>query len=145
MNWEIRPVGYSEALFEALLAEAVAEAAPFLFRLRDEWVSGALRFAGKGELLLGAFQGDRLVGCGGISFDPYHARPGLARVRHVYVLSSHRGRGIGRLLMERLLVHARRHFRSLRLTTQRPEAARLYESLGFARAKGPKQTHRLEL
>jgi GNAT superfamily N-acetyltransferase len=142
---DVRPVGYLEALFEPLFAEAAAEDAQFLFRLRDEWESGELRFDGEGELLLGAFRDERLVGCGGISFDPYNPRPGLGRVRHVYVLSGHRGQGIGRLLMERLLAHARRHFRCLRLTTQRPEAAGLYVSLGFAPVGGPKQTHRLEL
>lgn len=144
MSVEIRPVGYSKALFEPLLAEAEAEGALFLFRLRDEWESGELRFDGEGELLLGAFRGDRLAGCGGISRDPYALEPGLGRVRHVYVLSGDRRQGIGRALMERLLDHGGECFERLRLTTQRPEAARLYESLGFAPAQSPKQTHRLD-
>ncbi len=144
MSVEIRPVEYSEALFEPLLAEAEAEGAPFLFRLRDEWESGELRFGAAGELLLGAFRDDRLVGCGGISRDPYVPQPGLGRVRHIYVLSGHRGQGIGRALMERLLDHGRLHFRRLRLTTQRPEAARLYEGLGFTAVEDTKQTHRLD-
>lgn len=144
MSVEIRPVRYSQALFEPLLAEAETEGAPFLFRLRDEWESGELCFDDKGELLLGAFRGEWLVGCGGISRDPYAPAPGLGRVRHVYVLSGHRGRGIGGALMERLLDHARGHFSRLRLTTQRPEAARLYESLGFAPVQDRNQTHRLD-
>ena len=145
MTVEIRPLEYSQALFEPLLAEAEAEGALFLFRLRDEWESGELRFDGEGELLLGAFRGDRLVGCGGISRDPYAPERGLGRVRHIYVLSGDRGQGIGRALMERLLAHGRAHFRRLRLTTQRREAARLYESLGFAPILDAKQTHRLDL
>ncbi len=145
MNPEIRPVGYAEALFEPLLAEAAAQDAPYLFRLRDEWTSGVLRFSGEGELLLGALRGESLVGCGGISRDPYQPQPGLGRVRHVYVLSGHRGQGIGRALMERLLANGRLHFRHLRLTTERQEAARLYESLGFTPLQEPKQTHQIDL
>ena len=141
----IDPISYSADLFAPMLAEASAEGARFLDRLRDEWLSGTLRFDDPGELLLGAFSVDALVGIGGVSHDPYAPAPGLGRVRHLYVLKHYRGRGIARELMQRLLEHARAHFEVLRLSTNAPEAARLYERLGFRRAAGEKQTHRLEL
>ncbi len=145
MTIEVRPIDFDEGLFAALLEEAETEGGPFLMRLRDDWRSGALRFDRPGELLLGAFDGPRLIGCGGISLDPYAPQPDLGRVRHVYVLSSRRRRGIGRALMERLLAHAAGRFGRLRLSTQRPEAARLYRSLGFAEVPAGKQTHVLNL
>ena len=145
MSLDIRPVRYSEPLFRPLLAEAEEGEALFLFRLRDEWRSGLLRFEGQGEILLGAFAGGDLVGVAGISDDPYEPAPGLGRVRHVYVLKRWRRRGIGRALMERLIAHARGRFTALRLTTRRAEAASLYESLGFIRNEGPKETYRLTL
>jgi GNAT superfamily N-acetyltransferase len=140
----IEIVEFSESLFAPVLAEAPAQGGAFLLRLRDEWADGSLRFDIPGELLLGAFVGSGLVGVGGVSRDPYAPAPGLGRIRHLYVLKSHRGQGIGRALMDRLIKHGRAHFSVLRLSTQAPEAARLYESYGFVRAPAWKQTHRLE-
>jgi GNAT superfamily N-acetyltransferase len=144
MSYEIRPVHWSEPLFGELLAEA-GDDGRFMFRLRDHWIDGSERFDQPGELLLGAFVGGRLVGSAGISHDPYEPEDGLARVRHVYVLTRHRGRGIARALMLQLIEHAREHFSVLRLHTSNPVAARLYESLGFRPASQGRETHRLRI
>lgn len=143
MSLGIRPVAYEQDLFAPLLADAGEEGGTFLFRLRDEWESGALRFEAAGEFLLGAFLEGALVGVAGLSRDPYHPVPGRGRVRHVYVIARHRSRGIGRRLVERVVEGARASFDHLRLATQRPEAASLYESMGFVRAQEPHQTHLL--
>ncbi len=143
MNLDIRPIAYEREMFAPLLAEAAEEGGPFLFRLRDEWESGALRFDAAGEFLLGAFLDGALVGVAGLSHDPYHPAPGRGRVRHVYVMARHRSRGIGRRLVERAVEGARANFDHLRLATRRAEAAALYESMGFVRAEGPHQTHLL--
>lgn len=142
---EIRPIGYSAALFAPMLAEAGADDGAFLLRLRDEWLSGAIRFDKESEILLGAFSDGALVGVGGLSLDPYAPGPGLIRLRHVYVLKAHRRRGIARLLVERLLDHARGRFHLVRLRTRSHGAARLYESLGFIAAARDGETHRLAL
>lgn len=146
MTIVIRPVEYSEPLFAPLLCDGQAHDGAFLLRLRDRWLSGSERFDRAGEILLGAFEGERLIGVAGISHDPYAPAPGLGRVRHVYVLNQYRGRGAGRSLIGRLIAHARGRFEMLRLSTSgRPPASRLYESLGFVRCDGEKQTHRLPL
>ena len=141
MTPDVRPIGLEEPGFAALLAEAEAGDGPFLRRLADEWDNGALRFKRAGEVFLGAFVDGRLAGIGGISHDPYASAPGLCRLRHVYVRASKRGCGIGAALVQRLLDHARRHFEIVRLSTQSPGAARLYERAGFEPVKGIKQTH----
>jgi GNAT superfamily N-acetyltransferase len=139
----IRPVAYSTDLFAPMLDEGLADEGTFLGRLRDEWESGALRFERAGEVLLGAFAGEALAGVGGLSHDPYEPAPGLARIRHVYVLGAHRRAGIGRALVLRLLALARIRFAVVRLRTRNAGAAALYESLGFAPSAGEGETHRL--
>ena len=145
MTIAIVDLGFDEAALAPLIAEGAAGDGPFLVRLRDEWRSGACRFDRPGEFLLGAFEGPRLVGVAGVSLDPYAPADGLGRVRHVYVLKSHRRRGIGRSLMTAILARSRKRFSTLRLRTQRAEAARLYEGMGFVGTDAEGETHRLQL
>ena len=142
-NIELRPTDYSDALFERMLAEA--DDGRFLHRLREQWLNGSERYCEPGELLVGAFDGTELIGVGAISLDPYEPAPGLARLRHVYVRKLRRGQGIGRRVVEHLIEHARGHFRVLRLKTENPDAAALYERLGFACSSEGRETHRLVL
>ena len=139
----IRPVAYSPDLFAPMFAEALVGDGTFLQRLHDEWENGVLRFDRDGEVLLGGFADEALVAVGGLSLDPYGPAPGLVRIRHVYVLRAHRGAGIGRRLVSRLLELARPHFATARLRTRNPSAAALYESLGFAPSARECETHRL--
>lgn len=143
MNINIRPVGYSHEMFAPLLSEAQAQGFTFLDRLRDEWLDGTMRFDRRGEILFGAFVKPDLIGVGGITLDPYSSEPSLGRLRHLYVLDRFRGRGVGRNLVKHILSHARSRFGCVRLFTGRPEAARLYESVGFAPTLAYKETHRL--
>lgn len=145
MSFEIRPVSYCEEAFAPILAEAEQAGGPFMLRVRDEWLSGVQRFDGPEEFLLGAWDGDLLVGVGGVSRDPYDPKPGLGRVRHIYVLRERRGQGIGRALLEALIAGARPNFTVLRLRTRNPAAAALYEALGFLTSASDDETHRLIL
>lgn len=142
-NPEIRRVFYADALFEPLLAECESAGGPFLLRLRDEWGSGATRFDRPNEILLGAFLDGRLVGVGGVTHDPW--QPDIGRLRHLYVLREMRGRGVGRLLVARIVEEAGRAFPVLRLRTRAAAAKRLYESFGFIPTAEPFETHRLGL
>lgn len=45
----------------------------------------------------------------------------------------------------RALAAARAHFKSLRLRTDNPEAARLYERIGFTAVSEDETTHTLQL
>jgi ribosomal protein S18 acetylase RimI-like enzyme len=73
----------------------------------------------------------RLLGVCGLNVDPYAGDERVGRVRHLYVLSTCRGRGVGRQLVRRVIVAAQGRFDELRLRTNNPAAARLYEALGF--------------
>src|SRR5262249_20229100 len=75
---------------------------------------------------------DQAAGCGGVQFfgDEY------AEVKRMYVRPAFRGRGLGRLMLDRLSEHAREHGHTiLRLETgiHQIESIALYEHYGFTR------------
>ena len=128
---EIERVSRLPEDFAGLLEDSERAGLRLLRRLAEEWASGANRFDRPGEALLAARIGGALVGIGGLNVDPYASGPGVGRVRHVYVLSSRRRLGIGQALVEAIVDAARGRFARLHLRTANPEAARLYERLGF--------------
>jgi len=130
---------------DALTAESVAQGYEFLLRLQAEWDSGANRFDGPGEGLFGAFDGPILVAIGGLNRDPFVPNlapdPAVGRIRRVFVGTGCRGCGVGTQLVRALLAEARLHFRHVRLRAVNPDAARLYERLGFLPIADPHATH----
>ncbi|HKC09802.1 MAG TPA: GNAT family N-acetyltransferase [Methylomirabilota bacterium] len=129
-----------------LIAESEAAGLRFVRRLAEEWESGVNRFDRAGEALLGARRGRRLVGVCGLNVDPYAGEARVGRVRHLYVLTAYRRHGVGRQLLDAVIAAAHGPFATLRLSTVNPEAARLYEALGFRRHAGDARcTHVLEL
>src|SRR5207237_3226882 len=78
----------------------------------------------------------RLVGVCGLNVDPYAGDARVGRVRHLYVLTPMRRHGVGRQLVTEVIRAAGGRFDSLRLRTNNPAAARLYEVLGFRAHNG---------
>ena len=116
---------------DALLAESEQAGSRIVRRLVEEWATRANRFDRPGEALFIARIGGQIVGVCGLNLDPYVAEQGVGRVRHLYVMSTHRRFGVGRQLIEAVFAASRGRFNTLRLRTANPEAARLYESFGF--------------
>ena len=114
-----------------LLVASEAEGFQFLRRVVSEWEGGTNRFTGKGEALLGYFVDDRLVAICGLMRDPYQANAAVGRLRNLYVLPEHRGRAIGTQLARHVIDLAESSFKVLRLRAGTPQAAALYERLGF--------------
>ncbi|MET7244530.1 GNAT family N-acetyltransferase [Methylobacterium sp. EM32] len=138
---KIAPLVTLGPLAEPLRAEAEMRRVDFVRRLFEDHAAGANRFDRPGERLLGAWHGGHLVGVGGLNRDPYVADDGIGRLRHVYVLASHRRRGIGAVLVRALLREAEGHFRVVRLRAASAEAAAFYRRLGFQEAAEPNATH----
>lgn len=130
---------------DALLAESEQTGSQIVRRLVDEWASGANRFDRAGEGLFAVRIEGRLVGVCGLNLDPYSAEPRLGRVRHLYVLTAYRRRGIGRQLVAEVIAAARGRFDRLRLSTGNPVAARFYERLGFRSAEAAHCTHVMDV
>jgi GNAT superfamily N-acetyltransferase len=118
-----------------LIADSEAQGLRFVRRLADEWADGVNRFDRPGEALFFARDGSTAVGVGGLNIDPYEDDATVGRVRHLYVLSAYRRRGIGERLVTAIVDAARGRFQALRLLTSNPDAARLYERMGFARRR----------
>ena len=132
-------------LLAAPIAESEAHGLHFVRRLTDEWLNGVNRFDQPGEALFAVRDGADVVAVGGLNIDPYTTEPATGRVRHLYVLAAHRRRGLGERLVTEIIAAARGHFHTLRLSTSNPDAARLYERLGFCpRAGVAKCTHVME-
>jgi aspartate racemase len=142
----IAPLRRPDTELGALVAESEQAGLRFVRRLVEEWASGANRFDGPGEALLGAWIDGQLVGVCGLNVDPFATGARVGRVRHLYVLSSARGGGVGRSLTAEVIRAARGPFDTLRLRTGNATAARLYEALGFRRVDGAADcTHVMEL
>jgi GNAT superfamily N-acetyltransferase len=130
---------------DALLAESEQAGSLIVRRLVDEWARGANRFDRAGEALFAARIEGRLVGVCGLNVDPYSAEAGLGRLRHLYVLSAYRRRGIGRQLVAEVIAAARGRFDRLRLSTRNLEAAQLYERMGFGSTEAAHCTHAMSV
>jgi GNAT superfamily N-acetyltransferase len=119
-----------------LVVESERHGLRFVRRLAEEWTRGANRFDQPGEALFVARIGERVVGVCGLNVDPYAAEPRVGRVRHLYVLSEQRRHGVGRRLVSEVIEVARGRFDRLRLRTEAPGAAQLYQALGFRPSVG---------
>jgi len=129
-----------------LLVDSEAAGSRIVRRLMDEWADGTNRFERPGEALFAAWVVGRLVGVCGLNVDPYAGDDRVGRVRHLYVLTSFRGRGVGRQLVLSVIDSAGSRFDKLRLRTNNEAAARLYMAIGFrADGEGSTCTHVLEL
>jgi GNAT superfamily N-acetyltransferase len=126
---------------EALRAESSQQNFTFLDRLVSDWQAGSNRFDQTGEILLGVFEKAQLIAVGGLNRDPYSEDAATGRVRHIYVVSIWRRRGVGRVLVNRLLEEAQSTFPVIRLRTDTLEAARFYESCGFAKTEDATTSH----
>ena len=147
MHVTIEPVAtLCLAEIEPLVAESERAGWRLVRRLVDEWSAGQNRFDQPVEALLAARHGAELVGICGLNIDPYAADEAIGRVRHLYVAAGWRRRGVGGELVERIVQLSRARFRELRLRTRNPDAARLYERLGFQlRTDIPESSHVLRL
>jgi ribosomal protein S18 acetylase RimI-like enzyme len=109
-----------DAFSSTLEAEEDRALETFAERLADSYV-------------IGAFSGAHLVGIAGfyVQPGPKHAHKGV--LWGMYVRPAHRGIGIGQMLVEAIIDHARERVELLQLlvVSDNLPARRLYESLGF--------------
>lgn len=132
--------------FQPLLDASIGEGYTFVQKLWDEYQDGTNRFNQPGAVLLSVYEGEQLIGVGGVHPDPYLKQGNVGRIRHVYVMPTHRRSGVGRRLMNALIEHARQSFEFLTLRTHTAHADAFYVALGFSREpRFAEATHWLEL
>lgn len=127
-----------------LVTASCAEGFGFVGRLAENVVRG--HFDLPSTALFGVYDEDRLLGVGGLTPDPYvEDRPGVGRLRHLYVLPQHRRQGVAKALVGSIIAEARLHYHVLRLRTTNPRAALFYSALGFVGVTEATATHILVL
>ena len=139
----IAPLNASPQIRRALseiLIEAVANGGsvsfmhPLALQVADSFWKGSLAAAARGErIVLGAFDGESLVGTVTLLLDCPPNQPHRAEIAKLMTRISHRGRGVAKALMraaERAAVERARTLLVLD-TAVDGGASKLYEGLGF--------------
>lgn len=143
---EIKPLGPSpaiRAMLSELLIEAVAHGgsvsfmAPLPPETADKFWENALSAAARGDrIVLGAFDGDLLVGTLTLVLDLAQNQPHRAELVKMITRISHRGRGVATALLRRAESMALERARTLLVldTAADGGASALYEAVGFTLA-----------
>ncbi len=97
-----------------------------------------------GALILGAWQGTKLIGIGGRTWCPNVK--GALRMRRFFVAPEARRQGIARVIAQMLLTDAEKHCELVTCNARASDAAPLFwEALGFDRSDLDGITHALHL
>ncbi|MBZ9936723.1 GNAT family N-acetyltransferase [Mesorhizobium sp. BR1-1-16] len=129
---------------DQLLREAIETENEWAADFRPAWE--ARPFIDAGEALFLARDGQQLLAMAAISADPFIADGETGRLRFIYVQTSARRRGLADRLVAACLARAAGTWQRLRLHTDNPAAARLYERYGFRPAPGAwRATHIAEI
>lgn len=118
-------------ILKILVEESMDEGFRHLKRLENDFETGANKFDRDGEALFIAYQNSDIVGVCGLNRDPYVNSKDVGRVRRLYVSSRVRRFGVGRMLMDSVILEARKNYNLLVLRTDNPIADIFYRSIGF--------------
>lgn len=133
---QIQPIAHLTLdMLKPILDSSIAEGYDFIQKLWDEYQSGVNAFRDNGAVLLGIYEGDQLVGIGGVHPDPYlKDTDAIGRIRHVYVMPGHRRGGIGGELVRALIARSSDTFNTFTLRTMTEHGRAFYTAIGFSDA-----------
>lgn len=119
--------------FKYLVQESKEEGFKFLKKLINEYENELNTFNKSGECLYGIFQGEKLIGIGGLNADPYTENNKVGRLRRFYIAKDYRRIGLGKLLLNKLLSHAEKYFKVVVLHTDTKQGDVFYTANGFVK------------
>ena len=139
MDILIQQVDQLPSQIQDLVVASEKEGFHFIQKLVDEFQQGTNQFNRHGEFLLLAFDGQKLVACGGLNIqmsddeetNQSNARHKIGRVRRFYVLPEYRRFGLARKLLQELEKRAKPNFSALCLFTGTKVAAQFYQKQNY--------------
>lgn len=127
----IKITKFEEVFITHLIEESLSQGFRFVQRLIRDYRSGENCFNKPGEALFAASLHGIVIGIGGLNQDPYFNNPQIGRLRHLYVQLAWQRRGVGSLLVNRIIDEASQHYQLLTLRTDTIVANQFYQQLGF--------------
>lgn len=121
--------------FKYLVQESKEEGFNFLKKLINEYENKLNTFNKTGECLYGIFQGEKLIGIGGLNEDPYTENNKIGRLRRFYISKDYRRIGLGKLLLNQLLSYAEKNFKVVVLHTDTKQGDAFYTVNGFVKGE----------
>lgn len=119
---------------DSLVKQSKEEGFRFVERLKDDFKNGSNTFNHFGESLFGVFNEEGvLVAIGGLNKDPFSNEQFIGRLRRFYVSKEYRRKGIGSLLVKRIIDESKRYYKILVLHTDTGHADKFYSSIGFSK------------
>lgn len=133
MNITIQEVVDLPAAIQELAKPANKEGFSFVNRLIQEFENGTNRFDRSGEFLLMAYDGQKLIACGGLNqqTNDDDDEKQIGRVRRFYVLPKYRQHGVGKQLLQHLESKAISNFSALCLHTDTQLAEHFYQKMNY--------------
>lgn len=146
MNFIVKEIkDFKIDFLKELALEASNEGHNFVQKTIDDWNNGQNSFSKKNEIFFGVFYDSDCIGIGGLNIDPYTTDRKIGRVRHLYVSKKYRNKGIGKLLLNKIIKSSKGSFEKLRLYTENPIARTFYQNNGFKKSSANKQSHYIEV
>ena len=116
-----------------LVQESEEEGYRFVTRLVNEFEDGSNTFNKTGEVLFCVKKNDgTVVAIGGINQSPFSQESEEGRLRRFYVLDHVRREGVGTLLLQSIIEHAKHHFKEITVRTESAKADAFYRAGGFS-------------
>ncbi|WP_262177710.1 GNAT family N-acetyltransferase [Saccharococcus sp. Marseille-Q5394] len=116
-----------------LVQESEKEGYRFVTRLVNEFEDGTNTFNKPGEVLFCVRKNaGSIVAIGGINQSPFSQEIDEGRLRRFYVLDEVRRNGVGTLLLQSIIDHAKHHFKEITVRTDSAKADAFYRAGGFS-------------
>lgn len=118
---------------ETLATLARKEGYDLMDKLVEEYRTRKNRFSNNNEFLVSAYDGDKLIACGGLNqqWGDNGIEQRIGRVRRFYVHPKYRQYGVGKQLLAYLEQLARPHYSALCLQTDTRPAASFYQKQNY--------------
>lgn len=117
---------------ERLVQESEKEGYRFVARLVNEIKDESNLFNRPGEgLFCVKNDAGSIIAIGGINQSPFDTTSGVGRLRRFYVAEGARREGVGTLLLQSIVEHAKKHFTEITVRTDSSKADAFYRACGF--------------